>query len=85
MYQVLIAFGVADPAVQHAVKKLLCAGLRDKADRGVDLEEALDAVKQAIWHHRSAGPGRVQPKDGPKASNEAGVFTGTEFTKPNEP
>jgi hypothetical protein len=30
VYRVLTAFGVTAPGLQHAIKKLLCAGLRDK-------------------------------------------------------
>lgn len=48
VYRVLTAFEVRNPAVAHAVKKLLCAGLRGKADRVQDLKEATDAVTEAI-------------------------------------
>lgn len=30
VYSVLHAFDVSNPAIQHAVKKVLCAGLRNK-------------------------------------------------------
>ena len=48
VYRVLEAYAVACPCVGHAVKKLLCAGLRDKGDRLQDLTEALESVGQAI-------------------------------------
>lgn len=48
VYAVLVAFGVTCPARQHAIKKLLCAGLRDKGDALQDLREARDAVERAI-------------------------------------
>jgi len=48
VYAVLVAFGVHCPARQHAIKKLLCAGLRGKGDELQDLHEAGDAVKRAI-------------------------------------
>lgn len=51
VYCVLEAFGVTCPAVQHAVKKLLCAGIRGKGDRGQDLAEARDAIERAIQLH----------------------------------
>lgn len=51
VYCVLEAFGVTCPATQHAVKKLLCAGLRGKGDRGQDLTEARDAIERAIQLH----------------------------------
>lgn len=48
VYAVLDAFGVTCPARQHAIKKLLCAGLRGKADETQDIQEARDAVDRAI-------------------------------------
>jgi hypothetical protein len=48
VYAVLVAFDVACPARQHAIKKLLCAGLRGKGDELQDLRESIDAVKRAI-------------------------------------
>jgi len=48
VYAVLVAFGVSCPARQHAIKKLLCAGLRGKGDELQDLVEARDAVSRAI-------------------------------------
>jgi hypothetical protein len=48
VYAVLVAFGVSCPARQHAIKKLLCAGLRGKGDELQDLREAVDAVRRAI-------------------------------------
>ncbi len=48
VYSVLVAFDVKCPAIQHAVKKLLCAGLRGKGDRLQDLKESKDAITRAI-------------------------------------
>lgn len=48
VYSVLTAFGVTSPGVQHAVKKLLCSGLRDKGSRLQDLKESIDAITRAI-------------------------------------
>jgi hypothetical protein len=48
VYAVLVAFGVHCPARQHAIKKLLCAGLRGKGDELQDLHEAGDAIDRAI-------------------------------------
>jgi hypothetical protein len=39
VYCVLEAFGVSCPARQHAIKKMLCAGLRGKVDELKDLHE----------------------------------------------
>ncbi len=43
IYAVLEAFNVTCPARQHAIKKLLCAGLRNKGSQMQDLEEAINA------------------------------------------
>jgi len=48
VYDVLIAFDVTCPARQHAIKKLLCAGLRGKGDCLQDLKESAQAVQRAI-------------------------------------
>jgi len=48
VYAVLLTFGVTCPARQHAIKKLLCAGLRGKGDAVQDLSEARDAITRAI-------------------------------------
>lgn len=48
VYAVLVAFNVTCPARQHAIKKLLCSGLRGKGDVMQDLTEARDAITRAI-------------------------------------
>jgi len=48
VYSVLEAFGVTCPARQHAIKKLLCAGLRGKGSELNDPKGALAAVNRAI-------------------------------------
>lgn len=48
VYDVLQAFAVNNPATQHAVKKLLCAGLRGHKDKMQDLTEALKSIERAI-------------------------------------
>lgn len=48
VYAVIDAFNVTCPARQHAIKKLLCSGIRGKGDVIQDLSEARDAVDRAI-------------------------------------
>ncbi|MEM7503376.1 MAG: hypothetical protein AAF417_15080 [Pseudomonadota bacterium] len=48
VYSVLDGFDVTCPATAHAVKKLLCAGVRGKGDLTQDLHEARDAIDRAI-------------------------------------
>jgi hypothetical protein len=42
-YRVLLAFDITDPCIQHAVKKLLCAGKRS-GGKTIDQD-----VAEAIW------------------------------------
>lgn len=48
IYSVLIAYEVTIPGLQHAAKKILCSGLRNKGTRLQDLTEARDALDRAI-------------------------------------
>ena len=56
VYTVLEAFEVVCPARQHAIKKLLCAGLRGKGSEMQDLSEARDAIERAIQMYASRMP-----------------------------
>ena len=47
VYDVLKAFGVTCPAMQHAAKKVLCAGLRGHKDKLKDIREAIEALERA--------------------------------------
>lgn len=44
VYRVIDSFDVREPGLQHAIKKLLCAGMRGKNDVDNDLKEAIDAI-----------------------------------------
>lgn len=46
VYRTLSAFNVTDPALQHAIKKLLCMGLRGHKDTMTDLDDALDSLQK---------------------------------------
>lgn len=48
VYDVLKAFNVTCPATQHAVKKLLCTGIRGHKDTATDLNEAKESISRAI-------------------------------------
>ena len=52
VYCVIEAFAVSCPARQHALKKILCSGIRGKNDSVQDLIEARDAVERAITLER---------------------------------
>lgn len=53
VYAVLEAFNVTCPARQHAIKKLLCSGIRGKGDTIQDLQEARDAIDRAVQMEKS--------------------------------
>ena len=55
VYAVLRAFNVTEPGLQHAIKKLLCAGIRGKGGLLQDLQEAIDAVQVYIDHVKTHG------------------------------
>ena len=44
VYRVLLLYGVTDPCLQHAIKKLLCAGDRGAKDIEQDVQEAIDTL-----------------------------------------
>ena len=48
VYDVLKAYDVTCSATQHAVKKLLCTGIRGHKDGATDLVEAKDSIIRAI-------------------------------------
>ena len=48
IYRVLILFGVTDPCLQHATKKLLCAGNRGVKDELKDVQEAIASLTRYL-------------------------------------
>ena len=44
VYRVLDLFNVVNPCLQHAIKKLLCAGQRGVKDERRDVEEAVSSL-----------------------------------------
>lgn len=56
VYRVLELFEVTDPAIQHAVKKLLVAGNRGHKDLEKDVKEAIVSLNRRIemWEEESA-------------------------------
>lgn len=47
VYRVLDAFQVTDPATQHAIKKMLCTGLRGHKDYLTDINDSIESLKKA--------------------------------------
>jgi hypothetical protein len=48
IYRILELYNVTNPCVQHAVKKLLCAGGRGAKGTDRDLIEAIDSITRAL-------------------------------------
>lgn len=48
VYDVLKAFDVKCPAMQHAIKKMLCSGLRGYKDSTQDKMEAMGSIYRSI-------------------------------------
>ena len=48
VYRVLNLLEVTDPCIQHAVKKLLCAGKRGGKSKEQDIREAVDSLNRAL-------------------------------------
>lgn len=48
VYSVIAAYCVLDAGCQHALKKILAAGLRGKGDAVQDLKEAIDALSRSV-------------------------------------
>lgn len=63
IYRVLELFGVTDPTVQHAVKKLMVPGKRGGKGVAKDLDEALDTLERgAIMREEDLLRGTLSPK-----------------------
>lgn len=48
VYDVLQAYEVKSHPRAHAIKKLLCAGIRGKGNEMQDISEAIDALKRDL-------------------------------------
>lgn len=55
IYRILHAFDVTDPCLQHAAKKILCAGGRGVKDAKKDVEEAIDSLVRWLEMRREEG------------------------------
>lgn len=51
VYDVLYAFDVTDPCLQHLIKKALATGLRGHKDEREDLVDIVDSAKRAVEHY----------------------------------
>lgn len=61
VYRVIELFDVTHPALQHAMKKVLCAGDRGAKDWEKDVQEAIDSLNRAL-QMRAEDCDKVAPK-----------------------
>ena len=47
VYDVLLAFKVENPALQHLIKKALCTGIRGHKNKDQDLQDIIDSAIRA--------------------------------------
>lgn len=45
-YRIFRVYGITDPALQHAIKKLLVAGGRGRKDVSQDIEESIQSLQR---------------------------------------
>lgn len=48
IYRLLRTYQVSDPCLQHAIKKLMCAGSRGYKDQEKDVREAIDTLHRFL-------------------------------------
>ena len=48
IYRILKLYEVSDPCLQHAIKKLLCAGKRGVKNQTQDINEAILSLKRFL-------------------------------------
>jgi hypothetical protein len=48
VYWVIEAWGITQPALQHALKKIMCAGARGAKDKRKDIQEAIASCKRCL-------------------------------------
>lgn len=48
IYRILKLYEVSDPCLQHAIKKLLCAGKRGVKNQTQDINEAMQSLKRFL-------------------------------------
>ena len=46
VYRIISIFGVTDPCIQHALKKLLCSGVRGHKDQSKDIQDVIDTLER---------------------------------------
>ena len=66
VYRVINIFGVTDPCIQHALKKLLCSGVRGYKDQSKDIQDVIDTLER--WKEMRCEDNKVENKPPAKVS-----------------
>ena len=66
VYRVISIFGVTDPCIQHALKKLLCSGVRGHKDQSKDIQDVIDTLER--WKQMRCEDNKVENKPPTKFS-----------------
>lgn len=71
VYRVISIFGVSDPCIQHALKKLLCSGVRGHKDQSKDIQDVIDTLER--WKEMRYEDDKITPLEviSPKVSLES--------------
>lgn len=69
VYRVINIFGVSDPCIQHALKKLLCSGVRGYKDQSKDIQDVIDTLER--WKQMREEDDKVEYLPSPKVSLES--------------
>lgn len=54
VYDIIVAYGICNPAIQHAIKKILMPGERGHKSVIQDIGEAIDSLERAIEIEKEA-------------------------------
>ena len=64
IYRVLSLWDVTDPCIQHAIKKLMCAGERGAKSKAQDIQEAIQTLIRYV-EMREEEKDFIMPLGGP--------------------
>ena len=85
VYRVISIFGVSDPCIQHALKKLLCSGVRGHKDQSKDIQDVIDTLER--WKQMREEDDKITSSEviSPKVSSESSdIDTPTEKWYPDD-
>ena len=79
VYRVISIFGVSDPCIQHALKKMLCSGVRGYKDQSKDIQDVIDTLER--WKQMREEDDKITSSEviSPKVSKET-----TDIDSPDE-